>query len=618
MRLSKLTLRLREKIEPKLIYSPFLRLIIFSPWFLLGFCAVLVTLIGGALYLPKIWRVSPSGFEPIIRISGLDMTQNWSLKRSARKLEAEGRIKEAVEAWQGAVAQNPADLTALRGALDSCARLKQLESRFLQAAISQMQWLLRINNTNSTDVDLVARTSDRLGIYDYAAYILSPLEKQKLPAAAQAVLIKSFFHQNRIPEFVEGMEQQTARVNDPELRYYKLAFTAGWKSDPESAGAFTELKNAVESTEYSERIGHLLLRAAAQKRQIEIFSHELDRLARRNEARADDHALYWALLAATGKTNEAVTLARSATLKPVTAMQLVHVAQSYLTLGLIDNAHELLREMAPYYARTPEIWMLYMSVLQTKQDWNGVRRAARIIRQDLGLRETLWGYSYYLDGRADLADKRQAAAKVSFEKAAASTYDYPMVGAVVAKDLAAAGFPELALRVYNVVAKDFSNNIAFWDGYYNAAVAAQDAAELLKATENSHRLVPKDAARLNNYAAALLVNQARPAEAIQLTLQFHSKFPQSNTAIINHSCALLLNHRSEEARSLLEKVNVRTLGPIESSQYYLTLFETYHSLKMWEPAQKARELITDSALYPVQRDRLREKEKQLPNLAKAV
>src|SRR5678816_713698 len=115
MQLSLITLYLREKLEPKLIYSPFLRLIIFSPLFLIGFVAVILTFIAGALYIPKIWRVSPPGFEPIVRISWLDMTQNWALKRSARKLEASGHIAEAVESWQGAVAQNPADLQALHG-----------------------------------------------------------------------------------------------------------------------------------------------------------------------------------------------------------------------------------------------------------------------------------------------------------------------------------------------------------------------------------------------------------------------------------------------------------------------------------------------------------------------
>src|SRR6185369_16363180 len=101
MQISLLVQMLRERIEPKLIYSPFLRLIIFNVWFQLGFLAVMVTLVSAALYLPKIWRVSPDRFEPIVRISGLDMTQNWALKRSARRLEVANDFVKAGDAWVG-------------------------------------------------------------------------------------------------------------------------------------------------------------------------------------------------------------------------------------------------------------------------------------------------------------------------------------------------------------------------------------------------------------------------------------------------------------------------------------------------------------------------------------
>jgi len=616
MDLSQLTLALREKIEPRLIYSPFLRLIVFSPLFLLGFLAVVLTLIAGALYLPKIWRVSPDGFEPIVRISGLDMTQNWSLKRNARKLEEAGKLPEAVEAWQGAVAQNPADLGSLHGAIESAIKLPKREDRLFYSTITQIQWLLRINKTNSTDVELVSRACDHLGLYDYAAYLFGSLDKQTLPPAAQAVLIKNLFQQNRIPEFEAEMDR--VKLSDPELHYYRLAHDAGWKNDPRSGEAFAELEKAAQEGPTSERVGHLLLRAAAQKNRVELYSSELDRLARRNEARADDHAIYWTLLAATGKTNEAVRLAESATVKPDSAMEIVRVTHSYLALGMIDQARELLKEMTPRYARSPELWMLYVNVLQAKKDWDGMREAARVIRQDVGSRETLWGYSYYLDGRADLEQKRDAAARIAFDQAATSTYEYGPLAVFVARELTRLGFADRAVQLFKSLETTLSENLGFWDACYAAAAATQDAAALLKATENSHRLFPKDISRLNNYAAALLINQTRPEEAIQLTLQLYTKFPESNAALINHSCSLLLNHRGAEARALLEKVNIRSLGAAELSQYYLTLFETYHDLKMWDQAERTRGLITETALFPIQRERLREKIKQMPSLAKAA
>src|ERR1041384_7603305 len=92
----------QRRLEPKLIYSPFLRLILFNGWFQLSFGLVFLLFVAGLLYLPKIWRVSPSGFLPVIRISWLDMTQNWSLKRSARKYMASRDFALAAKSWEGA------------------------------------------------------------------------------------------------------------------------------------------------------------------------------------------------------------------------------------------------------------------------------------------------------------------------------------------------------------------------------------------------------------------------------------------------------------------------------------------------------------------------------------
>jgi tetratricopeptide (TPR) repeat protein len=611
MQISEIKLAIRERVEPLLIYSPFLRLIIFNVWFQLGFAAVVLTIIAAILYMPKMWRVSPPEFEPVVKVSGLDMTQNWALKRSAQNLEASGKYEQAAEAWERAVHQNPADESALQGFLQALLKIERPNSRITFSSVNLSQWLLRLSRTNVADVDLVARVCDHVGFQDLAAYLFEPHSHLR-SSTVQAVLIKHLFHQNRIPEFVERMDE-SGSLPDPELKYYRLAHEAGWKDEPESSRAFSELVRVAASPEGNERIGHLLLRAAAQKQKVELFSQELDRLARRGEAKAGDYAVYWTLLAAAGRTNEAHRLAESATLKPASAAEAIRVSQSYIALGMVDQARELMKQMAPQYARTPEMWMAYVGVLQMKEDWDGIRTVARMIRQDVGVRETLWGYSYFLEGRADLEQMRRANAELGFEQAAASAYEYGVVGLWVARELTQLSYPRHALRVFHAVESAYEKHGGFWDSYYKAALGAQDADELLKATERSHRLNPKDLARLNNYAAALLVAQKRPEEAIELTLQLYSRFPQSNAALINHACALLLNHRAQEALTLLGKVDVQTLGPAERSQYFLTIFETCHSLALWEQARKAREAILESALFPVQRERLREKDKQLAN-----
>jgi tetratricopeptide (TPR) repeat protein len=602
---------LRERIEPKLIYSPFLRLIIFSVWFQLGFLAVMVTLVSAALYLPKIWRVSPDGFEPIVRISGLDMTQNRALKRSARRLEVANDFVKAADAWEGAVAQNPADLSAMRGFLGSCLRLNPRNAQFNGRVLGQMQWLLRINSTNSTDVDLIAQVCDHFDWYDVAGYFLSHVPPERLPETAEAVLVKSLFQQHRVPEFVQRLEKGGARLKDPELNLYRLAYRAGW-GDPDSADALTELEKAAQSGENGDRAGRLLLRAAAQRNKVDIYTRELERLTARNEASAADHAAYWSLLAGNGRTNEAVNLAQSSSVTPASAYELVRVTQAYASLGLIDNAADLMKRLAPQFGRAPEVWATYGSILEVRQDWDEMRHIGRLIRQDAAGRESIWGLGYYLEGRADLAQKRAAGAQAAFERAAESDYEYEIVGVMVARELNRKNYAKLALMLLQKLEPKLEKNLDYWNEVFLASYGVQDSVALLKAAERAYRIIPNDPLALNRYAASLLLNRVQPDEAIQLTLQLYSRFPQNGAAAINHSCALLLNHRAPEAKKILEGLNIASLSSVEIVPYYLALFETYHALGMWDRAWKARENIADGTLFPIQRDWLREKEKEMP------
>ena len=93
----------------RFVYFPLARLLIFSFWFRLIFAGFLLFLVFLALFLPRIWRTTPPGFLPVIKISGLDMAQAWSLRRSALRSTKAGDLDQATYAWQAAVARNPAN-----------------------------------------------------------------------------------------------------------------------------------------------------------------------------------------------------------------------------------------------------------------------------------------------------------------------------------------------------------------------------------------------------------------------------------------------------------------------------------------------------------------------------
>src|SRR5437764_521365 len=107
----------KEKLGQKLENFPLLRQLVFEFWFRLVFLAFLLGAVFLALFLPKMWTVSPPGFKPVIKVSGLDLVQAWSLKRSALKAAAAGKNEDAAYAWQAAIANDAADPDLYRGSL---------------------------------------------------------------------------------------------------------------------------------------------------------------------------------------------------------------------------------------------------------------------------------------------------------------------------------------------------------------------------------------------------------------------------------------------------------------------------------------------------------------------
>src|SRR5204862_4483755 len=84
----------------RFVYFPLVRLLIFSFWFRLIFAGFLLFLIFLGLFLPRIWRTTPPGFLPVVKISGLDMAQAWPLKRSELRLMNAGDLDQAAYAWR--------------------------------------------------------------------------------------------------------------------------------------------------------------------------------------------------------------------------------------------------------------------------------------------------------------------------------------------------------------------------------------------------------------------------------------------------------------------------------------------------------------------------------------
>jgi hypothetical protein len=593
-----------------LIYSPFIRLVLFNVWFQIAFFAMVLVSIFIALYLPKIWTVSPRNFLPVVKVSGLDMTQNWALKRGARKAMENRDFTRAAQSWEGAVAQNPGDEEALRGYLQNTLNLDRADKSIFRSSISQMGWLLRLTHTNANDVRLIAQVAEKFKWHDVAAYFLGGLP-EPLPPEAEAAYLKALFQQKRFREFEPRFTKYARQLKDNELPLYELASRASSRGAT-ARDAEVELERLSTSGPDIDLAARLHMLACGEKGNIAGYSRSLERLALRNQDNVADHATYWVLLSAAGRKDEAVSLAKSFTRAPASAIETVRLADAYYQLDLADASRELLARFASSFHQAPEVWVAYAAVLEKLQDWGGMRAIALQIREDLNGRDTLWGYAYFLEGRAELAEKRLSSAERAFEKAAESSYEIPPLGFAVAKDLARLKFAGLALKIYSALENSFENDLPYWEGVFDAAFAVHDAAAVLKASERCYRLSPRDAQVNNRYAAAMLVNRSNPDEVIHLTVQLLATFPNSTAAKINHAFALILNQRISEALDLLRKISPAQLTASEISDYHLALFEIYCAQGRWDDAASASEKIARSTLFPNQRLWLEQKLKQLP------
>lgn len=602
---------LKRKLGGALIYSPFIRLLLFNFWFQLAFGVAFLLAISIALFLPKIWTVSPSGFLPVVKISLLDKTQNFALKRSARKSMAAGDYKLASQSWEAAVAQNPADTAALRGFLSNALNLEKADRQIFRSAVSQMHWLMRLSATNETDVELAAKLCEKFKWHDVAAFYLGNIKSQ-LPDAAEAIYLKALFHQHRLREFENRIARSGARLKDKEIPLYLLTLRATG-SDSLANAARLQLEEAARSGEHTALATRLLMVVFGEQGNIEGYQQNLQMLALRNQDNVSDHANYWTLLKRAGRADDAVRLARAFTRAPASSAETVRLADAYFQLEMVDASRELLKRTARAFAHAPELWLAYAEVLEHLGDWSGMRAIALQIREDMASRDTLWGYAYLLEGCAELAEKRTSSAERAFEKAIECAYEIPPLGFAVARELVKQKYPDLALKLFETLERTFENDPAFWGAYFQAAFAAHDSQKVLVASQRSFELNPRDVNAHNRYAAALLVNRSNGEEAIKLTLQLVANFPNSLAAQINHSFALLLNQRTAEALAVLDKLNPQALSPTEASDYHLALFEAFYNSKQWEEALRAHEKIATATLFPTQLQWLQDKVSEIPS-----
>jgi len=594
--------QVKKDLSRRFTYSRFIQLAVSSFWFRVTFGAFVCFVVSLALFLPKIWRMTPAGFLPIVKVSGLDRAQAFMLRRSAERASAEGHYGEAAYAWQAALANNPADPDLVRGEIRTSLLNPKPNPQNDQTAFHNSFWLLRLTNTNRDDLELSVKLYEKLNLYSIVAEILRPLTNS-LSGSLEASYMKTLFFEQDWRAFEARWQSRAAAgQTDPELSLFWWAYVAGWKTTADSGVAFTKLQAAASRQEPSALVANRLILAVSLNRQDAASAEAaLKRLASAGSDSVFDHTLYWRVLVANGNKESAKRLAEVFTGTPTTARETAMLVQSLLDVDLEDRAIKVMQERLNQLGPTHELWVTLANLLMDRQRWDELRALAVRIREQDIVRHELEAYSYYLEGRAALQQGRTGPALASFDQAAGFPSPNPAVALLMAKGLLKLEYAAQAKRLLTGREKELGDRPDYWQTVFEVGLRLKDPDFLVVGARKQYEAHPDDPVQVNRYAAALLATRFQGEEAVKLTLELVRARPDSLAAMVNHSMALLLNRRTEEAGALLDRVKPESLLGGESTAYHLARFELCFQRKQYDKASQEVSKIDPEFLFPQQK-----------------
>ncbi len=588
------------------------RAILFSVWFRLVFFGLLLLPLVLAAALAKIWRATPAGFRPVVRISCLDWLQARSLERTALDELAKGRVQEGMISYSMAFANNPGNLRLARASLRQIYEKVQ-PPEFQMMALQRAFWLLRLTRTNLVDLELVAGVLQKYGLDHFLLSVLVP-QKARLTPTLQKSLLRSLFNGDRISEFDQAwhaLDSVPEIQADPEMELYRAAFTGMWGTADVSARPGRRLEDNLSEGPWRVLAHRLYLRVCERRLDADGYFATMQHLEDWKKTRLIDQIRGWQLLDRVGRRDEAVRRAKSFADSPITGVEAIELAQAYHGLGLREHATRLLDQSATEFGFLDGLWALYGNLLLITERWDELRLLALRIRLTPEVGDRLSGFSYYLEGRAELAQGRPGVADGLFARIAARPPENLEMALFVSRGLCESGLASIARDVMIPLEEAGRQNPSYWEMMVMVAYGMKDEALLSRAAAAAFALSPTSWPAQNNFAAALAITGRLPGEAVKETFQLFSRFPESPSIRINHALALLQNHRYAEADGLLAVLDASALKESERTVYSLACFATLMAQKRFDLARRFQSEIDPAFLFPTQTNQLNQLRLQL-------
>ncbi|HNQ90335.1 MAG TPA: hypothetical protein PKM73_17100 [Verrucomicrobiota bacterium] len=564
-----------EKRAFRFLQYPLLHFLVTNPvWtglvlaLLLGFAAVPI----GVL---KIWRSTPPGFLPRVRVSAFDLLQAWSLRRSAERAARLGQYEQADRAWRAAIRQNLGDPSLVRGGLSNLLATPSPDPRRSPEILSYTAWLLHLQGTNTADLQLVTRVLVKCERWPEIDQILRP-RTDRLSDEERQYYLGALFWLGKSDEFARAWESAPEGVrSNPDLQLCRLAYLAARAAPDQARESEAQLELLLEQTP---------IHIPAHRADLIVRSHRMDlpgyeRSLRRLEEVRADRLIDWVgqarLLEQSGRVTEARELAFQKISTTVLPWEVLDLAALLSDLGMKGSARDLLRRATARSGHSRaewsvSLWALYGNLLIELRRWHELLDMVVTLRSfDLPY-NILEGYAYFLEGRALQAQEHPELAQRCFESAARQPFPIPSLGLQTGITLLQLGYPQLAQAVLEPLEHALRDDPRYWQALVEAAfLLKKDSVTFFKAASEAYRLLPGDPLCQNNYAAALLLNRWMPEQAIPLTLEMLRRDARNPTARINHAFALTLGRRYGDAAACL--ADLEPVGLAEEMRTALNL-----------------------------------------------
>ncbi len=575
----------------------------FEPRFRYAWLACTFIFMVFALGLPPVWIVSPRGFNPIVRVSWLSMIEARIYAGLARKTKAIDERERAYYYWRSAVSCNIADAPVLRSSLSNLMHLPARNAQRFADARWNSLWLLHLNQTNSADLDLVSDVYRHFGTEEllypllaghpqpYSDHLKLSLLKARLQSGEKAAFLTA--RSNLPPAVAAG---------DPEMPIYDAAAQLIWGEPSQTAAAQAVLARyqTPEHAGLRVRALRLQLLAGILRRNPGEVAPALSRLRDLHEDYPLEHAAYWQLLQARGRADEARQLASQFADPPITSSEVTRLSDTFLRLGLTDQAIQFLEHFAPTLGSTSRIWITYADLLIQRQNWDDLRGLALEIRKNDLSRGVLGGYSHYLEGLAEISTHHTNEAAVAFAKIAQDSIHEPEVVLGVARELLKFDSYKPALDLLRAHESELQLRLEYWQALVRAAYHEHDADLLLDAAQHQFALAPDRVDVMNDLAAALLIFRRDPEQALSLTRRVLDANPTSLAARINHALALLQHENPGAAKPLLLSIDTERLQDIERTMLAFAETDLYRQEHKTQLALEALGRVNTAFLLPPQ------------------